>query len=254
MDLRQAASYAQVKNSTMKCILKYSVLITLIFNHVVLLADNTDSLRQNKKHHFGFEIGLQNRVYFGNNYIRPYCDTTIPREVRIPVTEYYGFQYDNNLSWHLGFLYYFNVTKWLSLNTGIELGNRRTILSGQSDTIMKYQSQNPIKKYVFNDLTFEVPVFVEFTVKKFNIDVGGNFLTFRVKNNVNYMLDGSKHKNQRKSWERNIFCPAIKISYDFLIKNRLCIRPYLGVDHSYDAAVNTSAKTFDFKLGIALKY
>lgn len=237
----------------MNNILKYLILALLLFNNVVLFADNSDSIRQNRKHHFAFEIGVQNRVYFGDNYIRPYFDTIIEREIRFSGSDYYGFQYKNSFSWHLGFLYYFNVTKWLTLNTGIELVNRRTILSSQPDTILKYHSQNQIEKYIFNDFTFEIPVFVEFSVKKFNIDVGGNFSTFRIKHNVNYKLDGSKYVNPW-AWERNIFCPALKISYDFKLNRNFLIRPYLCVDYSRNSAISTIANVFDFKLGIALKY
>jgi hypothetical protein len=237
----------------MNSILKYLILTILLFNHVVLFADNSDSIRQSRKHHFAFEIGVQNRIYFGDNYIYPYFDSLVPREINMTNTSYYGFQYQNNFSWHLGFLYYFNVTKWLTLNTGIELVNRRTILFSQPDTILKYHSQNQIEKYIFNDITFEIPVFVEFSVRKFNIDVGGNFSTFRIKHNVNYKLDGSKYVNPW-TWERNIFCPALKISYDFKLNRNFCIRPYLCVDYSTYSALNTSANVFDFKLGIALKY
>lgn len=237
----------------MKCILKCFIITILLLNHVVLLADNTDSIGQNRKHHFAFEIGLQNRIYFGDNYIHPYCDTIIEREIRIPATDYYGFQYDNNFSWHFGILYYYKITKWLTLNTGLELANRRTILSSQPDTAIKYQPQNPIKTHIFNDMTFEIPVFVEFTVKKFNIDVGGIFSTFRIKQNVDYRLDGSKYINNM-AWERTVFSPAVKMSYDFMLNTQLCIRPYFGVDYLSYVAINTRAETFDFKLGIALKY
>ena len=171
--------------------MKFRLTILFLFVTSFIFATNIDSLSHFKRFQFAFELGLQQRTYFGDKYIHPYFDTTMDPAIHSPDKGEYGFTYRNNISWHTGILIYFKLNKKFKVNSGIEFINRRTILTSPPDSVIKYHTLYSITKYVYNDMYFEIPLFIEYTLKRFNFGLGGNFSTFRISDNRNYKIDGS---------------------------------------------------------------
>jgi len=215
-----------------------------------LIASPNDTICKSK-HFFAFEAGIQNRRYFGNNYFNPYFDTIFDRE-HIPFYDIYGFSYKNNISWHFGFLYYYKLTKHLKLNSGIEVVNRKIILQSNPDTVIKYQIPHNAYKYLYNEICFEIPIFIEFSIKKINFDLGGGFNVLSKNHKISYCLDGSEKNMHFTLWFKKIFYPAIKCSYELSISKQFNMRLYFGIDRFLGWTEKIGTRTYDFKTGISL--
>jgi hypothetical protein len=233
--------------------MKFFLTILCLISTTILFAEKVDTIKHLNRHQFSFEFGIQQRSYFGDSYISPGCDTIIPREIRMPLKDYYGFSYNKSISWHLGILYYFKLNQKLKLNSGIEFINRKTILTSDPDSVIKYKIPYSITKFVFNDKYFEIPIFIEYPWKRFNFDFGGSFSIYCFINNKGYSIDGTKY-NLHNHWNHNIFYPAFRFSYQLILTKNFNFLIYSGIEYLSGAAINTSSKAFDFRIGTALLY
>jgi hypothetical protein len=167
------------------------------------------------------------------------------------------------LGFHVGLVFSFQITRAFKLESGLRYMSKREKYIMNNDTAernmvnafnIKHQIPLDLNKEIsHNEHTFELPVYLGFTIRRFSILSGAIIKLFSIKNSRTIFIDNTEHKSHhivypfKEGYRMSDYIrPTVKLKY-LVNKKKIPVSVYLSSE-MYDK------QEWDFEAGLQVGF